>query len=173
MTVLAMSIGNSTFAVGPVTVDFGAEQVRRLPVPVLTDWYRCRDLLLDVAGDDEITAIGIACADTVYGPMTAATMQRRPGGFTVVAAMRRLFPVAVVEMATDRLCETLAQRTFGVGYQVEPALAGAGVLALLAEERAEGREPAGYGVNPSARFRRARAGRIVSDRNRCRRRPLP
>ncbi|MEU6563237.1 hypothetical protein [Nocardia nova] len=169
MTVLAMSIGNSTFAVGPVTVDFGADQVRRLPVPVLTDWYRCRDLLLDVAGDDEITAIGIACADSVYGPMTAAAIQGRGAGFAVVAAMHRLFPVAVVETATERLCETLAHRTFGVGYRVEPALAGAGVLALLAEERAEGGVPGG---DPASRFLRARAERIVSDRNRCRRRPL-
>ena len=172
MTVLAMALGTSTFAVAPVTVDFGAEQVRRLPVPALTDWYVCRDLLLDVAGDDEITAIGIACPDTVCGSMTAASMRRRRGSFTVVAAMRRLFPVAVVEMATDRLCETLAQRAFGFGDRVEPALAGAGVLALLAEERADGRSPAGYGMETPGRFRRARAERIVSDRNRCRRRPL-
>ena len=172
MTVLAMAIGNSTFAVAPVTVDLDAAQVRRLPVPVLTDWYSCRDLLLDVSGDDEITAIGISCPDTVYGSMTAATMQRWRRGFTVVTAVRRLFPVAVVEVATDRLCETLAHRSFGAGCRVEPALAGAGVLALLAEERADGRLPAEYGVDTSARFLGSRAGRIVSDRNRCRRRPL-
>ncbi|WP_227984102.1 hypothetical protein [Nocardia spumae] len=171
MTVLAMAIGNSTFAVAPVTVDLGADQVRRLPVPVLTDWYSCRDLLLDVAGDDEITAIGIACPDTVYGTMTAATMQRWRRGFTVVAAVRRLFPVAVVEMATDRLCETLAYRTFGAGDRVDPALAGAGVLALLAEDRADGRTAPDDGADASARFLGSRAGRIVSDRNWCRRRP--
>ncbi|WP_330232195.1 hypothetical protein OHA40_06690 [Nocardia sp. NBC_00508] len=147
MTILALEIGAAEFAASRVAADAGARGIRRIPVPADAVWDACRDLLLDVAGDDEITAVGIACP----GPIDRSAEVVAPsgiaewrGGFGIVAAVRRLFPVAVVRMATDGLCLTLVERSVGSASGAEAILSGAGILALIAEERAIRGTPPGH-----------------------------
>ncbi|WP_433715712.1 hypothetical protein ACQP2U_18045 [Nocardia sp. CA-084685] len=61
MTVLALDIGPAEFAASRVSGGVGTGDIKRIPAPANAVWEGCRDLLLDVAGDDEITAVGIAC----------------------------------------------------------------------------------------------------------------
>ncbi|WP_280378072.1 hypothetical protein [Nocardia wallacei] len=121
MTVLALAIGDAEFTASAVAAGIGASDIRRIPVPAAAKWNACRDLLLEIAGDDEITAIGIACPNPSDLP---------------AAAVRRMFPVAIVQVATRELCRLLAERSLGPVAGPEVVLAGAGILALLAEERA-------------------------------------
>ncbi|NEW39270.1 hypothetical protein GV794_02360 [Nocardia cyriacigeorgica] len=137
MTVLALAIGAKVLAAGRVRSS-GTHAIRYKPLPAAEAWWSCRDLLLDVAGDDEITAVGIACAGRLGGPAGTAAWAGIPGrcgGFGMVAAVRKMFPAAVVRMGTEGLCAALAARQPGTGGDVEPVLAGAEVLAIIAEER--------------------------------------
>lgn len=175
MTVLALEIGAAGFAASRVAAGIGTRDVRRIPVPADGVWDACRDLLLDVAGDDEITAVGIACPgpiDKSAGVVAPAGIAQWCTGFGIVAAVRRLFPVAIVRMASDGLCLTLAERSIGSAAGAEAILTGAGILALIAEERATGCTPPGYVDIPADRRFRARDGHGPTHRAVCvRRRP--
>jgi glucokinase len=149
MTVLALDIGPTEFAASRVDSGVGTRDIQRIPIPADAVWDSCRELLLDVAGDDEITAVGIACPgpiDKMAGMITPALIPQWHRGFGIVAAVRRLFPVAAVEMATDGLCVTLTERNLGGVHHSEAILAGAGILALLAAERMARDTPPGFGA---------------------------
>ncbi|MFE3443870.1 hypothetical protein ACFXNW_12620 [Nocardia sp. NPDC059180] len=137
MTVLALAIGSEVLTAGRVRSS-GTHAIRYKRLPATAVWWSCRDLLLDVAGDDEITAVGIACAGRIGGPagtVVWAGIPGRCGGFGMVAAVRKMFPAAVVRMGTDGLCEALAAQQSRTGCGEDPVLAGAELLALIAEER--------------------------------------
>ncbi|WP_280235354.1 hypothetical protein [Nocardia cyriacigeorgica] len=137
MTVLALAIGSERLTAGRVRAG-RTHAIRYKALPVTEAWWSCRDLLLDVAGDDEITAVGIACAGRIgdpVGTVTWAGIPGRCGGFGMVAAVRKMFPAAVVRMGTEGLCAALAARQSCTGGRVDPVLAGAEVLATIAEER--------------------------------------
>lgn len=176
MTVLALEIGSAEFAASRVAAGIGTRDIRRIPVPADGVWDACRDLLLDVAGDDEITAVGIACPspiDKSAGVVAPTGITQWRSGFGIVAAVRRLFPVAIVRMASDGLCLTLAERSIGSAAGAEAILTGAGILALIAEERAIRGTPTGHVEMPADRRLRARddcrpAPRVVCVRRRPR-----
>ncbi|KAA8881890.1 ROK family protein [Nocardia colli] len=112
MTVLAFEINGSGFAAGLV----GAEDIQRLPAAAGDPWARCRELLLEVAGGIEITAVGIACQgpiDMGAGIIAPADIREWRAGFDVAAAVRDLFPAASVHVALDGVCLALAERNFG------------------------------------------------------------
>lgn len=155
MTVLALAIGHAEFTASTVAAGVGASDIRRIPVPAQAKWDACRDLLLEVAGEDEITAIGIAYPEP--GDLSAAIFQR-PKASGIVAAVRRMFPVAIVQVATRDLCRMLAERTLGPVPGPEAVLAGAGILALIAEERAPRApaRPAAFHTDPRAALRPSR-----------------
>ncbi|NEW26455.1 hypothetical protein [Nocardia cyriacigeorgica] len=137
MTVLALAIGADVLAAGRVRAG-GVHAIRRKPMPATPAWWSCRELLLDVAGDDEVTAVGIACAGRIGGPAGTvgwAGISGRCGGFGMVAAVRKMFPAAVVRMGTEGLCAALAAQQSQASYGVETVLAGAELLATIAEER--------------------------------------
>lgn len=137
MTVLALAIGPDVLAAGRVRAG-GVHAIRYKPLPATPAWWSCRELLLDVAGDDEVTAVGIACAGRIDGPAGTVVwtgISGRCGGFGMVAAVRKMFPAAVVRMGTEGLCAALAaHQPHGVAG-VESVLAGAELLATIAEER--------------------------------------
>ncbi|MBF6172112.1 hypothetical protein [Nocardia blacklockiae] len=133
MTVLALAIGRAELAAAPVAAGVGPADIRRIALPAEAKWDACRDLLLEVAGDDEITAVGIACPGGI--PSVSGEFSLRHTGFGIVAAVRRMFPVAIVQVATRELCRALAERNLGPVPGADAILAGAGVLALIAEER--------------------------------------
>lgn len=167
MTVLALAIGRAEITASTVAAGVGASDIRRIPVPAVAKWDACRDLLLEVAGDDEITAIGIACPDPGELPAVAAIFQR-PKGSGIVAAVRRMFPVAIVQVATRELCRMLAERSLGAVPGPEAVLAGAGILALIAEERApRGPDrPAAFHTEPRAALRPSRRALACVHRHR-------
>ncbi|MEV6323913.1 ROK family protein [Nocardia sp. NPDC051787] len=175
MTVLALEIGAAGFAASRVAAGIGTLDIQRIPVPADGVWDACRDLLLDVAGDDEITAVGIACPspiDKSAGVVAPAGITQWRAGFGIVAAVRRLFPVAIVRMASDGLCLTLAERSIGSAAGAEAILTGAGILALIAEERAIRGTPLGHGDERAHRHLRTRDDYRPAQRMVCvRRRP--
>ncbi|MEU0504530.1 hypothetical protein [Nocardia sp. NPDC005998] len=149
MTVLALDIGPAEFAASRVAGRVCTRDILRIPIPANAVWDGCRDLLLDVAGDDEIAAVGIACAgpiDKLAGMIAPAGVPQWHSGFNIVTAVRRLFPVAAVEVATDGLCVTLTERNLGGAHRSEAILAGAGILGLLAAERVARNTPPGLGA---------------------------
>lgn len=125
MTILALEISTTRFVVTPVGEGVGEDQMRRLPVPATQVWEGCRDLLLDVAGGDEVTAVAIGSA----GPIDMAAGVVAPGGiaewragFGIVEQVQKMFPAAVVRLALDGVCLALAERNFGATAQVLDAL---------------------------------------------------
>ncbi|MQY23653.1 ROK family protein [Nocardia macrotermitis] len=125
MTILALEIGPEGFAVGPVAEDADDEDIQRIPIPAEGVWDACRDLLLDVAADEEVTAVGIASAgpiDMSAGVIAPIDIAEWQTGFAIVEAVQKLFPVAVVRLAIDGVCLGLAERTFGATHSVMDAM---------------------------------------------------
>lgn len=99
MVMLALDIGATKFAAGTVDPDGAVQDVRRIPVPRAEVWDACRDLLTSVAGDAEVTAVGIGAA----GPVDVRTGTTGPlnipewvHGFELEQAVRKLFPDAII-----------------------------------------------------------------------------
>jgi hypothetical protein len=146
MTALALTTGQAGFAAERVT-PIGDRTILRREIPAHGAWQSCRDLLLDAAGDDEITAVGITvpgAARLCAGVIAPAEIPEWRSGFDIVAAVQRTFPVATVRLAPIRLCIALAARRAGA-IASDEGLAGAGLLALLAEDYAIRHSPAPYG----------------------------
>ncbi|MEU7769069.1 ROK family protein [Nocardia sp. NPDC049190] len=126
MTVLALEIGSSRFAAGRVADDVGDEDIREIPVPASGAWDRCRELLLEVAGGAEVTALGIASGgpiDMAAGVVAPAEVPEWRTGFGIVEAARKVFPSAAIRIALDGVCLALAERNFGATSTVMDALA--------------------------------------------------
>ncbi|MGQ4619489.1 ROK family protein [Nocardia sp. R7R-8] len=126
MTVLALEIGSSGFAATRVADDVDTDDIRRSPIPATGAWGRCQDLLLEVAGGGEVTALGIASAgpiDMAAGVIAPPEVPEWRGGFGIVEAARKLFPKAQVPLALDGVCLALAERGFGATSGVMDSLA--------------------------------------------------
>lgn len=116
MTALALDIGATKFAAGVVDSTYRLDGVRRAAVAVDDPWAQCRNLLLAVAGDNPVTAIGIGSAGPVDVPHGVAGPLNIPpwrAGFPIVDRVRTLFPDAVVRFAIDGACLALAEHRLG------------------------------------------------------------
>ncbi|MEV6556228.1 ROK family protein [Nocardia sp. NPDC051756] len=116
MTVLALDIGASKFAAGLVHDGTTVHGVRQIVVPPEAVWAACRDLLLEVAGDEPITAIGIGSAgpvDVRTGVTAPLNIPEWKSGFEIVAAVQKLFPTATISFAIDGACLALAEHHVG------------------------------------------------------------
>ncbi|MQY30174.1 ROK family protein [Nocardia aurantia] len=114
-TVLALDIGATKFAAGVVRGET-VEQVRQVPVPAERVWEACRELLREVAGGRDVTAVGIGSAGPVRvseGVVAPLNIPEWHSGFPVVAAVGELFPGAVVRLAVDGACLALAELHVG------------------------------------------------------------
>ncbi|WP_157170970.1 ROK family protein [Nocardia araoensis] len=147
VTAMALAIGATRFAACRVAADGSVCGSRQTDVPADAVWEGCRELLLDVAGEDEIAAIGIASAGPIHaanGVVAPLGIHGWQDGFRIVAPVQRMFPVASVCLALDAVCQALAEQSFRTGHSpIVPAevasvlsedavLMGAGLLALAA-----------------------------------------
>ncbi|MFC9438874.1 ROK family protein [Nocardia sp. NPDC057030] len=116
MTVLALDIGASKFAAGLVHDGTNVHDVRQIVVPPEGVWAACRALLLEVAGDEPITAVGIGSAgpvDVRTGVTAPLNIPEWKSGFEIVAAVQKLFPTAAISFAIDGACLALAEQHVG------------------------------------------------------------
>ncbi|MET9212138.1 MULTISPECIES: ROK family protein [unclassified Nocardia] len=116
MTALALDIGATKFAAGLVDPDFTLRGVRRAATATDDPWTACRDLLRVVAGDTEVTAVGIGSAGPVDVPAGVVRPLNLPpwrDGFAIVEHVRALFPAAAVRLAIDGACLVLAEHRVG------------------------------------------------------------
>lgn len=138
MKSLALEVGDKGIAAARIADKDQPGLVVRLPIPTLDGWIACRDLLLDVAGDDEIATIGIAClvpAGNTFDVPTPDSDEQWPKVSDLKSAVQRTFPAAVIYMAPYGTCVSLAESQTGGLPSEELALAGAGILAQLAYKR--------------------------------------
>lgn len=122
---LALEIGPQGFAACQLSEDSGEDDIRRSPIPVRAVWDSCRDLLVEVAGAGEVTAVGIACTgpiDMGAGVVAPPGIAEWRTGFGIVEAVRKLFPAATVRLALDGVCSALAEHHFGRTREVFDAL---------------------------------------------------
>ncbi|MGW4843064.1 ROK family protein [Nocardia brasiliensis] len=125
MTVLALHIDSAGFAAGRADDDSDASSIRRIPLPEDSVWQRCRELLLDVAGGTEVSAVGIASAgpiDMAAGVVAPVDVPEWRTGFELADAVRKLFPTAEVQLAYEGLCLAMAERQFGASADTVDAL---------------------------------------------------
>ncbi|MGY4100599.1 hypothetical protein ACW2Q0_13735 [Nocardia sp. R16R-3T] len=137
MTALALVLRPAEFIPDRV-VGIDGRTLAWRQIPARGVWQSCRDLLLDVAGDDEITAVGIAAVGRMHmraGVIAPAEIQEWRGGIRHCAAVQRMFPVAAVQLAPRSMCAALAARGIGAAASGDE-LTGAGLLAVLAEDYA-------------------------------------
>ncbi|MEU8896676.1 ROK family protein [Nocardia sp. NPDC048505] len=126
MTILALDIGATKIAVGVVGQEGMTREVGRIQVPQTGVWEACQELLLSVAGDDDVPIIGIGAAGPVDAPSGSLSPLNIPewaDGFPIVSAVKELFPAASVRFAIDGVCLALAERHFGAARQTPDALA--------------------------------------------------
>ncbi|MEV2225785.1 ROK family protein [Nocardia vinacea] len=125
MTVLALEIGPEGFAAVRVAEDVEVEDIRRVPIPAGAAWATCRDLLREVAQDQEVTAVGIGSSgpiDMVAGVVAPAEIPEWRTGFALVEAVQKTFPLAAVQLALDGVCVGIAERNYGATTEVMDAL---------------------------------------------------
>ncbi|WP_225731621.1 MULTISPECIES: ROK family protein [unclassified Nocardia] len=116
MTVLALDIGASKFAAGRVHAGRRVREVRQVDVPPDGIWEVCRALLLEVAGDEPVTAVGIGSAgpvDVPHGKTMPLNMPEWRSGFPIVGKVQELFPAAAIRFASDGACLALAEHHVG------------------------------------------------------------
>ncbi|PKV79209.1 ROK family protein [Nocardia fluminea] len=126
MKVLALDIGATKFAAGVVDPHYRLHGVRRVAAACDDPWATCRDLLVAVADDNEVSAVGIGAAgpvDVPAGMIRPLNLAAWRGGFAVVEHVRALFPKAVVRLAIDGACLVLAEHRVGGLRGVDNGLA--------------------------------------------------
>lgn len=126
MAVLALDIGATKIAAGPVGAHGHVYATRRAAVPAAGVWETCRDLLLSVACRESVTAVGIGSAGPVDVPAGVVRPLNIPewrNGFGIVAAVGTLFPGAAVHLAIDGACLALAERDSGALRGIRNGLA--------------------------------------------------
>jgi glucokinase len=126
MTVLALDIGATKFAVGRVHAGGEVREVRQVDVPRESVWEVCRAVLAEVAGADTITAVGIGSAgpvDTRSGVTSPLNIPEWKSGFPIVAEVQKLFPGAAIRFAIDGACLALAEHHVGALRGVANGLA--------------------------------------------------
>ncbi|WP_433733120.1 ROK family protein [Nocardia sp. CA-129566] len=125
MTILALEIGLEGFAATLVGEEVADEEIGRVPLPSAAAWATCRDLLLEVSRNHEITAVGIGSSgpiDMLAGVVAPAEIPEWRTGFALVEAVQKTFPGATVHLALDGVCLGLAERNFGATSEVMDAL---------------------------------------------------
>ncbi|MFD6399868.1 ROK family protein [Nocardia sp. NPDC060249] len=126
MAVLALDIGATKFAAGLVDPHYRLHGVQRAPAVADDPWAVCRDLLFAVAGDNDVSAVGIGAAgpvDVPAGMIRPLNLAAWRGGFAIVDHVRALFPNAVVRLAIDGACLVLAEHRVGGLRGVDNGLA--------------------------------------------------
>ncbi|MEV4153635.1 ROK family protein [Nocardia salmonicida] len=126
MAVLALDIGATKFAAGLVDPHYGLHGVRRVAAVSDDPWARCRQLLVAVADDNEVSAVGIGSAgpvDVPAGMIRPLNLAAWRDGFAIVEQVRALFPNAVVRLAIDGACLVLAEHRVGGLRGVDNGLA--------------------------------------------------
>ncbi|MEV4203475.1 ROK family protein [Nocardia salmonicida] len=126
MAVLALDIGATKFAAGVVDPHYGLHGVRRAAAVSADPWATCRQLLVAVAGDNEVSAVGIGSAgpvDVPAGVIRPLNLAAWRDGFAIVEQVRALFPNAVVRLAIDGACLVLAEHRVGGLRGVDNGLA--------------------------------------------------
>ena len=126
MAVLALDIGATKFAAGVVDPHYGLHGVRRAAAASADPWATCRQLLVAVAGDNEVSAVGIGSAgpvDVPAGVIRPLNLAAWRDGFAIVEQVRALFPNAVVRLAIDGACLVLAEHRVGGLRGVDNGLA--------------------------------------------------
>ncbi|MBC7301505.1 MAG: ROK family protein [Nocardia sp.] len=126
MAVLALDIGATKLAAGLVDPHYGLHGVRRVAAAAGDPWAVCRELLLAVAGDNEVSAVGIGSAgpvDVPAGVVKPLNLAPWRAGFAIVDHVRALFPDAVVRLAIDGACLVLAEHRVGGLRGVDNGLA--------------------------------------------------
>ncbi|MBF6060120.1 ROK family protein [Nocardia terpenica] len=116
MAVLALDIGATKFAAGVMDDGPRVRDVRVTAVPRQKAWETCRGLLLSVAENVDVTAVGIGSAGPVDVPAGVTAPLNIPewsGGFPIVAAVGELFPRAEIRFAVDGACLVLAEHHLG------------------------------------------------------------
>ncbi|RDI66380.1 ROK family protein [Nocardia pseudobrasiliensis] len=116
MTVLALDIGATKFAAGVVRAGRQVRGVRQVAVPGAKVWEACRELLVEVAGGERVTAVGIGSAgpvDVRSGVTAPLNIPEWNSGFPIVASVQELFPAAVIRFAVDGACLALAEHHIG------------------------------------------------------------
>ena len=125
MTLLALQIGSEEFVASKVEEGVDDEDIHRIPIPRRSSWEACRELLAEVAGGAEVTALGIASTgpiDMAAGVVAPPEIAAWRGGFGIVEATRKVFPAASVRLALDGVCLALAERSLGSAVNVPDAL---------------------------------------------------
>lgn len=126
MAVLALDIGATKFAAGVVDPHYRLHGVRQAPAASDDPWAACRDLLVAVADDNEVSAVGIGAAgpvDVPAGMIRPLNLAAWRGGFAIVDHVRALFPNALVRLAIDGACLVLAEHRVGGLRGVDNGLA--------------------------------------------------
>jgi glucokinase len=126
MTVIALDIGATKFAAGIVHTGRKVRDVRRVDVPRESVWEACRDLLLEVAGEATVTAVGIGSAgpiDVRSGITGPLNIPEWKSGFPIVAEVQKHFPTAAIRFAMDGACLALAEHHVGALRGVSNGLA--------------------------------------------------
>ncbi|MFI8972063.1 ROK family protein [Nocardia asteroides] len=126
MTVLALDIGATKFAAALVDPDYALRGVRQAPSATAEPWAVCRDLLLAVAGDNPVRAVGIGSAGPIDVPAGVTRPLNLPAwraGFAIVDRVQQLFPTAAVRFAIDGACLALAEHRVGGLRGVDNGLA--------------------------------------------------
>ncbi|MFD0365145.1 ROK family protein [Nocardia sp. GCM10030253] len=126
MMVLALDIGATKFAAGVVHAGRKVRDVRQVEVPRESVWEACRDLLLEVAGEGTVTAVGIGSAgpiDVRSGVTGPLNIPEWKSGFPIVAEVQQLFPSAAIRFAMDGACLALAEHHVGALRGVPNGLA--------------------------------------------------
>ncbi|MFB8281090.1 ROK family protein [Nocardia colli] len=141
MTVLALHIGSAGFMAGRADDDENDDSsIRRIPLPERSTWARCRELLLDVAAGQEVSAVGIASAgplDMAAGVVAPADIPEWRTGFGLTEAVRKLFPAAEVHLVLEGLSLAMAERQFGAAQETVDA------VTILVSDRISGGITAG------------------------------
>ncbi len=126
MAALAFSIDATMIAAGRVDPDGNVDDQRRIPTPAISVWDTCHRLLLDAAGGDEVTSVGICSAgpvDMAAGIVAPGDIAEWVAGFDIVSATRELFPNASVGFAVEGVCLALAEQHHGQARGVMDAMA--------------------------------------------------
>ena len=113
---VALDIGATKFAAGVVGAGQQVLDVRQIAVPKQGVWDACRELLLEVAGQERVAAVGIGAAgpvDVRAGTTSPFNIPAWSSGFALVDAVRELFPGAGVRLAVDGACLALAEHHIG------------------------------------------------------------
>ncbi|MBO0852528.1 MAG: ROK family protein [Nocardia sp.] len=126
MAVLALDIGATKFVAAVSDTPPVLRKVRRAQVPATGVWDACCALLRQVAGGEEVSAVGIAACgpvDSRAGTAAPLNIPEWRTGFPLVSAVRDLFPAADIHFAIDGAALALAEWRIGGLRGIDSGLA--------------------------------------------------